>query len=63
MSSVIPVYDVPTARSSILRRQSWDDFSVPGSLLDANERFFGERIGPDEAVRRILADVRARGDA
>lgn len=32
-------------------------------MLDANERIFGERIGPDDGVRRILADVRARGDA
>ncbi len=32
-------------------------------MLDENERIFGERIGPDEGVRRILADVRARGDA
>ncbi len=63
MPPVIPIYDVPTARNSILRRQAWDAFSVPDSLLDANERFFGERIGPDEAVRRILADVRERGDA
>lgn len=63
MSPVIPIYDVPTAQDSILRRQPWDAFAVPDSLLDANERFFGERIGPDEAVRRILADVRARGDA
>ncbi len=62
MSPLIPIYDVPTARASILRRQPWDAFALPDSLLDANERFFGERIGPDEAVRRILADVRARGD-
>ena len=32
-------------------------------MLDENERIFGERIGPDEGVRRILADVRTRGDA
>ena len=63
MSPVIPIYTVPAAQASILRRQPWDAFSVPDSLLDAHERFFGERIGPDEAVRRILADVRARGDA
>ena len=31
-------------------------------MLDENERIFGERIGPDEGVRRILADVRTRGD-
>jgi histidinol dehydrogenase len=31
--------------------------------LDRNEALFGERIGPDEVVRRILRDVRERGDA
>src|SRR5690606_34102374 len=35
----------------------------PASMIEANQRLFGERIGPDEAVRRILADVRERGDA
>ena len=59
----MPIYDVPTAQRTILRRQPWDDFEVPARMLDANERLFGERIGPDEAVRRILADVRSRGDA
>ncbi|MEZ4634915.1 MAG: histidinol dehydrogenase [Caldilineaceae bacterium] len=63
MTTLMPIYDVPTAQQTILRRLPWDDFAVPDRLLDANERLFGERIGPDEAVRRILADVRGRGDA
>ena len=29
MPPVIPIYDVPTAQNSILRRQPWDEFSVP----------------------------------
>ncbi len=62
MPELIPLYDVPTAQRSILRRQRWDSYEVPSSMIDANERLFGERIGPDEAVRRILADVRDRGD-
>ena len=57
------ILDVDAARNSILRRSAWDEIDVPDSVLDRNEAIFGERITPDEAVRRILRDVRARGDA
>jgi histidinol dehydrogenase len=60
---LMPIYDLEGAGRTILRRQPWDAYEVPGWMLDANERIFGERIGPEEAVRRILADVRQRGDA
>ena len=36
---------------------------MPPRLLDGIERIFGERLAPAEAVARILADVRRRGDA
>ncbi len=49
--------------SSILRRPAWDEISVPDLLADGIAAIFGERLTPDEVVRRILADVRARGDA
>lgn len=62
MTDLISIFDVPSAQRTILRRQPWDSYQAPAQLLDANERFFGERIEPDEAVRRILADVRRRGD-
>ncbi|MCC6456601.1 MAG: histidinol dehydrogenase [Caldilineaceae bacterium] len=57
------IFDVDAAQKSILRRAAWDEVVVPDSLLDRIEATFGERILPDEAVRRILRDVRARGDA
>jgi histidinol dehydrogenase len=57
------IFDVETAQKRILRRAAWDEFAVPDSLLDRIEATFGERIAPDEVVRRILRDVRARGDA
>lgn len=57
------ILDVDAARNSILRRSAWDEIEVPDSMLDRNEAIFGERITPDEAVRRILRDVRERGDA
>ena len=60
--TLMRIMDVPTAQHSILRRAAWDEWTVPASMLDRNEALFGERIGPDEVVRRILADVRQRGD-
>ncbi|MCS6825352.1 MAG: histidinol dehydrogenase, partial [Caldilinea sp.] len=55
------IFDVESARRTILRRTAWDEVSVPSAVLERIEQLFGERIGPEEAVRRILADVRAHG--
>ena len=63
MRNDFPILDPEPARKSILRRQPWDAFDLPEEILDSIEDIFGSRIGPDEAVRRILADVRAGGDA
>ena len=63
MTNDFPILDPESARKSILRRQPWDEFDLPEEILDSIEKIFGSRIGPDEAVRRILADVRAGGDA
>src|SRR5688500_9262024 len=57
------IIDISTAQHTILRRTAWDELAVPEALLDSTEQFFGERLTPDEGVRRILADVRKRGDA
>jgi len=51
------------AKNTILRRDSINYDKVPQSLLDRLAELFGEAVTPAEAVRRILADVRARGDA
>ncbi|MCY4412466.1 MAG: histidinol dehydrogenase [Caldilineaceae bacterium] len=63
MTIEFPILDPEPARKSILRRQPWDAFDLPEEILDNIEDIFGSRIGPDEAVRRILADVRVDGDA
>lgn len=63
MSELMQIIDVPTAQATILRRAAWDEVAAPAALLASSEALFGERIPPDEVVRRILADVRARGDA
>ncbi|MCB9151778.1 MAG: histidinol dehydrogenase [Caldilineaceae bacterium] len=63
MSNLISILDAPTAQQTILRRLAWDELNIPDPILDRLEELFGQRISPDEAVRRILADVRQKGDA
>jgi histidinol dehydrogenase len=59
---MIPIYDVPTAQASILKRQPPDEFEVTESVLAGIERRFGERLSPEEAVRKVLKEVRQFGD-
>jgi len=54
--------DVAAAEQTILRRTTWDEWAIPAAMLERNAALFGEPIGPEEVVRRILADVRQRGD-
>ena len=60
---MINIYDVETAQNTILKRIPPDETAVPSIMLDRIAETFGERISADEAVRRILRDVRTRGDA
>lgn len=55
--------DVEAARESILKRYSLRDYDVPEQLIDRSVGIFGERVMPDEAVRRIIRSVRDGGDA
>ena len=50
------------ARETLLRRKALDELEAPPALLASIEAVFGEPLTPDQAVARILADVRARGD-
>ncbi len=63
MSNLFPIYTLSEAYTRLLRRTPPDEFDVTPGVLDGIERIFGERLTPDQAVRRIVADVRARGDA
>lgn len=56
------IVDVETAQRTILRRPAWDEIEISEDLAGNIAAIFGERIGPDEAVRRVLRDVRVRGD-
>lgn len=60
---MLKIYSVAEARQTILKRIPPDETAVPPVVLERIAATFGERISAEEAVRRILRDVRARGDA
>mgnify|MGYP000209307460 CR=1 FL=1 len=60
---MLTLYDVPTAKQTILKRQPMDDMTVPPRVQESINRLFGEPLTPAQVVERILRDVRERGDA
>ncbi|NWG07742.1 MAG: histidinol dehydrogenase [Chloroflexi bacterium] len=56
-------YDPQTARQTILKRTPPDEFPVSTRVMDNIEKLFGERLTAEQAVTRILKDVRTRGDS
>ncbi len=60
---MLKIYDVSEAQKTILKRIPPDETAVPPVILDRIAATFGERINAEEAVRRILRDIRSRGDA
>jgi histidinol dehydrogenase len=56
-------YSPQAARQTILMRTPPDEFPVSERVLDGIAERFGERLTPEQAVSRILKDVRAEGDA
>jgi histidinol dehydrogenase len=63
VTDLFPIYSLDEARGGILRRVPPDEFDVTAGVLDGIEARFGERLTPEQAVRRVVGDVRARGDA
>ena len=57
------VYGAEEGRRTLLRRQPLEEYEASPALQQSIERLFGERLTPDEVVTRILADVKAEGDA
>ena len=56
-------YNPQTARRTILKRTPPDEFPVSQRVLDSIEKLFGEALTPEQAVTRILKDVRTNGDS
>jgi histidinol dehydrogenase len=56
-------YDPGSAKQTILKRTPPDEFPVGGRVLDGIAQLFGEALTPEQAVTRILKDVRTNGDS
>lgn len=50
-------------REKILRNRALTDKQISPAVIDRLHKIFGEAVTPDQAVARIIADIRARGDA
>lgn len=55
-------YDPQSARGTILKRTPPDEFPVTQRVLDNIAKIFGESLTAEQAVTRILKDVRTNGD-
>ena len=60
--SIPIIRDVERARSTILRRVSFDDVEVPSHVQERITAMFGKPLTPVQAVKQILQDVRKFGD-
>ncbi len=56
-------YDPQTARQTILKRTPPDEFPISQRVLDNIAKLFGESLTAEQAVTRILKDVRMNGDS
>ena len=56
-------YDTQTARQTILKRTPPDEFPISQRVLDNIAKLFGESLTAEQAVTRILKDVRTNGDS
>ncbi len=56
------LYNVAEAKKTILHRAAVGDVAVTPTLAKGIARVFGDSLTPEEAVQRILSDVRKHGD-
>ncbi len=63
MASPLSIYSVEKARGTILRRRPLDEVELPAAVAARLAGIFGAGVTPAQAVGRILAEVRERGDA
>ncbi|MFC1463735.1 MAG: histidinol dehydrogenase [Candidatus Brachytrichaceae bacterium NZ_4S206] len=60
---MLKIMELEQATEALLRRPPIDEIVVTEGMRQRTIVTFGEDLHPEEAVRRILRDVRARGDA
>ncbi|MGH2461542.1 MAG: histidinol dehydrogenase, partial [Chloroflexota bacterium] len=57
------VDDLQIARATVLRREPAENLALPAPVRDRIREVFGVDLSADLAVAKIIADVRANGDA
>ncbi|MEX2431217.1 MAG: histidinol dehydrogenase [Dehalococcoidia bacterium] len=57
------VHGMEQGRALLARRPGYDEPKLTPAAVERTAAIFGEPLSATEAVRRIIADVRARGDA
>lgn len=60
---ILKILTATEAQQTILKRDNWLQREAPDSLKQGLQRIFGDALTPEQAVRRVLDDVRADGDA
>ncbi|MBS3750831.1 MAG: histidinol dehydrogenase [Anaerolineales bacterium] len=60
---MLKLYDVDTAKKTILKRQPLTTQQVPEKIKRGVEEIFGNGVSPTQAVGQIMASVRDEGDA
>ncbi len=61
-NTFLRIYEPAEARTTLLARAPVGEAALTPTLTAGIRRVFGEPLTADEAVRRLLADVRERGD-
>jgi histidinol dehydrogenase len=60
---MLKIYQTESAQKTILKRVPLDDFDVSPWLLESIQKVFGASLTPEEAVRKVLREIRLKGDA
>ncbi len=59
---MLRIYQPEEAKKTILRRKPIDDYEIPESMQQNMLIYFGENLTPDQAVSKIIKEVRTAGD-
>ena len=59
---MLKIYDVETAKQTILRRAPLSTMTFPPKVLERTAQLFGAGVTPQQAVAKILTSVQAEGD-
>lgn len=59
---MLRIFELEQALETILKRRTFDEIEVSEKQRKRTRAIFGEDLSPEQAVRRILKDVRLRGD-